>query len=74
MHVLPAHVLVWQFAEDVHGIASETMAWKPPNVSGVEMSSEGYFNFKRSNIRNGGGRWPEGEGVFEADVRLSTSM
>lgn len=50
------------------------MAWKPPNVSGAEMSSEGYFKFKRSNIRNGGGRWPEREGVLEADVNLSMSM
>ena len=73
-HVLPAHVLVSHFAEDVHGIANETMAWKPPNVSGAAMSSAGYFRFKRSSIRNGGGRWPDGEGVLEAEVNLSMSM
>lgn len=38
------------------------------------MSSEGYFRFKRSSIRNGGGRCPDGDGVLDADVSLSMSM
>lgn len=38
------------------------------------MSAGGYFKFRRSNIRNGGGRWPAGEDVLDADVSLSMSM